>query len=148
MFDDIGEKIKSLAYAVFCVGIISSIIYGFVMAGTDENLILLGFVIIIAGSLISLMSSYIIYGFGQLIENTDQLVQNAKVSTTNKLKNYQENKKRTVNKNNSKQKTLSKDFVDEIKNTSTEDLQLIFEDQRDLYSTDEIDFIEQELFNR
>ena len=148
MFDNIGGKIKSLAQVVFWIGIICSVISGFVMIGTNEDLIFLGLVIIIIGSLVSWVSSFTLYGFGQLIENTDQLVQNAKVPTTNKSKSYQENKKITVNKNNSKQKPLSKDFVDEIKNTSTEDLQLILEDQRDLYSADEIDFIEQELSNR
>ena len=40
------------------------------------------------------------------------------------------------------------DFQDEIRNTSTEDLKLILEDQRELYSDDEIKIITEELQRR
>lgn len=98
MFDNIGGKMKSLAKVVCWIGIISCVISGFVMTVTDEDLTFLGIVIIVIGSLVSWVSSFAVYGFGQLIENTDQLVQCAKDPTTNK----------------SKQETLSKDSVDEI----------------------------------
>lgn len=152
MFDNIGGKIKSLAQVICWIGIISSIISGFVMIATNEYLIFLGLVIMVIGSLISWVFSFTLYGFGQLIDNTDKLVHSKKIPTTNKAtihsKNQLNNKKLTINKNNAKQETLSKDFIEEINNTEIADLQLILEDQQDLYTPNEIAFIKNEISNR
>lgn len=145
MFDNIGGKIKSLAQVVCWIGIICSVIYGIIITSSDEEMAVLGFIIIVIGSLISWVSSFTLYGFGQLIENTDQLVHSTKVAHSNKENiSTQNNKKSTIRK----QETLSKHFIEEIKNTATDDLQLILEDQQDLYTFDEIAFIENELSNR
>ena len=77
MFGNIGGKIKTLAQVVTWIGIIGSVIYGFVL-GIYEDLIFEGFIMALLGSLISWVSSFVLYGFGQLIENTDKLVELAK----------------------------------------------------------------------
>ena len=81
MFSNIGWKIKTVA-VVFCwFGIIGSIFIG-IMYGTSLEVlpasarVLVGILSIIFGSLLSWVSSFFIYGFGQLIENTDFLVDN------------------------------------------------------------------------
>ena len=74
MFDNIGGKIKTLAQVICWIGIIASVVFGFVFMSPDESLILPGFIFMGIGSLISWISSFISYGLGQLIENTDKLV--------------------------------------------------------------------------
>ncbi len=75
MFDNIGGKIKGVAQFITWVGIILTIILFFILtiSGEDE-LIALSFIILIVGCVGSWLSSIIMYGFGQLIENSDILV--------------------------------------------------------------------------
>lgn len=68
MFDNIGGKIKTLASAMALIGIILSFVIGFVIFGIDDDMIPVGVVIIVVGSLISWIGSFLLYGFGELIE--------------------------------------------------------------------------------
>lgn len=76
MFNNIGNKIKTYAEVVSWIGIIASIITGIVIMITIATFeaIFLGLLICIIGSLACWISSFVLYGFGQLIENTDILV--------------------------------------------------------------------------
>ena len=67
MFDNISKKIKSLATVITWFGIIASVIAGL------QNMPA-GIVIIILGCLGSWVCGMLVYGFGQLIENSDKLV--------------------------------------------------------------------------
>ena len=71
MFDDIGEKIKS--YAVVCtwLGILASICIGIYFFVEDELIIGLG--VMIGGSLVAWVDSFVLYGFGELISNTTDI---------------------------------------------------------------------------
>ena len=71
MFDNIGGKIKTLAKVVCWIGIIACIITGIVLMATDEELVLAGILTAAGGSLLSWVSSFVLYGFGQLVENSD-----------------------------------------------------------------------------
>lgn len=75
MFDNIGGKIKAVAKVVCWIGIIASIIIGFIMLVQDEDTAFAGILIMVLGSLGSWIGSFMTYGFGQLIENSDVLVQ-------------------------------------------------------------------------
>lgn len=75
MFNNIGKKIKTLAQVITWIGIIASIIGGIAMIAIDKNFILFSLIIIVVGSFVSWLSSFILYGFGQLIDNSDKLVQ-------------------------------------------------------------------------
>ncbi|MBQ2725723.1 MAG: hypothetical protein IJF78_08455 [Clostridia bacterium] len=86
MYGNIAAKIKFLAQAVAWIGIIGSIIWGFSVISIDEDLILTGFLIAVIGALISWVSSFVLYGYGQLIENTDKLVKIAGKSTADSNK--------------------------------------------------------------
>lgn len=66
MFDNISKKIKSLATVIAWFGIIASVIVGL------QNMPA-GIVIIILGCLGSWVCGMLVYGFGQLIENSDKL---------------------------------------------------------------------------
>lgn len=79
MFTNIGRKIKALAWVVCIVGILGSFVGAVILwvnagdypYGGDE-LILLGFLTLIVGSLIFWVVSFFCYGFGQLIEKTEE----------------------------------------------------------------------------
>ena len=71
MYDNIGGKIKGLAKASFIVAAIAEAITGIALMASDEDLILYGLLVLIAGPIITWVSSWLLYGFGQLIENSD-----------------------------------------------------------------------------
>lgn len=75
MFDNIGSKIKTLAQVICWIGIIASVIIGFVLMVQDEDTAFIGILTMILGSLGSWIGSFMTYGFGQLIENSDILVE-------------------------------------------------------------------------
>lgn len=74
MFENIGGKIKGLAQIVCWVGIIGSVLCGlFIIALGPSELSGVGLLIMIFGSLGAWAGSFMTYGFGQLIENSDIL---------------------------------------------------------------------------
>ena len=80
MFDKVGEKIKILSQVLCWLGIIFSIILSismFIAASDSYNnevaYMMLGFIYLILGPLISWLSSLFTYGFGELISKTSNL---------------------------------------------------------------------------
>ncbi len=89
MFEDIGGKIKGLA-KVFCwLGIIASVITGIALMVTDEDLILAGLLSMVVGSFASWISTWLLYGFGEIIDKLYEIEANThndkkeKMSETN-----------------------------------------------------------------
>lgn len=75
MFSNIGGKLKTLATVLCAVGIGISVICGFILIGTgassgEGTVALYGFIVMIAGALLSWIAAMFTYGFGELIENT------------------------------------------------------------------------------
>ena len=120
MFDNIGGKIKGVAAAVTWIGIIFSCITGLVML-CEEKTALAGFLIMIFGSLGSWLSSLTLYGFGQLIENSDILVAQGKNKPTkrNDDKYPASNEEKTETPENQKKDGL---INEEEYNAKTENL--------------------------
>ena len=94
MFNNIGKKIKTLAKVLCWIGIILSVITGIaIMAGggnysylsmngmqisVDSGAaVVVGILTILLGVLISWIGSFVLYGFGQLVDNSDKLVEKA-----------------------------------------------------------------------
>ena len=72
MFDNIGSKIKALAKVVCWIGIIGSIIAGIAMIATMGSVgVLSGLLTIVLGALISWVGSFVLFGFGEMVENSD-----------------------------------------------------------------------------
>lgn len=88
MFSNIGNKIKTLAQVVCWLGICISILVGFVLMVQDEETAGIGVLIMVFGSLLSWIGSFITYGFGQLVENSDILVSQNKNSVYDTSKNF------------------------------------------------------------
>ena len=68
MYDYIGSKIKGLAQAMAFIGIFSSVIGGIVLI--IKGFFGYGLLTIVVGALISWISTWLLYGFGELIETT------------------------------------------------------------------------------
>lgn len=70
MFNNVGGKIKAVAKVIVWIGIAICVIYGFVMLVSIEDMALIGLLIMTVGSLVSWISALVLYGFGELIENS------------------------------------------------------------------------------
>ncbi|MBR4120296.1 MAG: hypothetical protein IKT95_00910 [Spirochaetales bacterium] len=71
MFENIGGKIKGLAKVICWIGIICCVIIGIIAISEDDGLA--GVIIIVAGSLLSWVGSFVLYGFGELVENSSAI---------------------------------------------------------------------------
>lgn len=78
MYDDIGEKIKNLAKATFFVEAIASIITGILFIFSDADWFFIGIITIIFGPLVAWVSSWLLYGFGELIDKTCEIERNTR----------------------------------------------------------------------
>ena len=83
MFNNIGRKIKAVAATITWIGIGISVLVGFTTMLSSSRMVLTGILIILIGSLVSWLSSLTLYGFGQLIENSDILVAQTKQNSYN-----------------------------------------------------------------
>lgn len=75
MFKNIGQTLKTASSMIMCLGIVFSVVIGgaILAAGEAPGI---GLIILVGGTLISVLSSLVCYGLGQLIQNTDILVKN------------------------------------------------------------------------
>ena len=75
MFHNIGGKIKGLAATACCLGIAAAILIGFcLIASQEDTLVIIGIIVILVGSLLSWLGSILAYAFGQLVDNSDRMV--------------------------------------------------------------------------
>lgn len=77
MFNNIGGKIKKLAGVMTWIGFVGAFIGGIALMDSvgDDLEIIVPVLVWVVGGLLSWVGSFLLYGFGQLIENTDILVQ-------------------------------------------------------------------------
>ncbi len=80
MFDNIGSKLKTVAQVFAWLGIGASALIGLIVMFANGDTPVPGLLIIGLGCVGSWISSLGMYGFGQLIENTDKLVAQQKQS--------------------------------------------------------------------
>ncbi len=80
MFDNIGKKIKTLAKTICYIGIAACIIAAiaiFAIASDmmygAETLMGIGFAVLIVGPLVFWIGSFSLYGFGELIDNSQEI---------------------------------------------------------------------------
>ena len=79
MFDNIGKKIKGLAVALFTIEAIGAFIAGivFITDSDDENAVV-GLLVMVGGILISWISSWFLYGFGEIIDKLQDIERNTR----------------------------------------------------------------------
>lgn len=81
LFENIGEKIKTLAKVIFSIGIAVFALTGFIVfvglvGAIGFVVFLMGVGIIAVGIISSYISSMFLYGFGELISNSKKFVEN------------------------------------------------------------------------
>ena len=104
MFDNICGKIKTMAQVICVLGIIGSAISGIGLF--INKFVINGIAVIVGGALLSWIGSLCLYGFGQLIENTDLLVsqgENKHSKFDKSEKNNISSRMKQYNQNESKQ---------------------------------------------
>ncbi len=75
MFDNIGGKIKGLAKVLFWIEAIGAVIAGLVMVEDTEGISLL---FALAGILVAWISSWFLYGFGEIIDKLCDIERNTR----------------------------------------------------------------------
>ena len=91
MFNNISSKIKTVAKVQCFMGIAFSIIFGLIYMGITEFwdfggiYLLISLLIAGGGSVASYISSILIYGFGELVENSDSTVKQKKDIPSNNV---------------------------------------------------------------
>ena len=78
MYDNIGGKIKGLAKASFIVATIAEVITGIALMAADEDLILYGLLVMVVGPIVAWVSSWLLYGFGELINKASDIERNTR----------------------------------------------------------------------
>lgn len=76
MYDNIGGKIKGLAKATFIVEAIAAVITGIAFMAMDDDLAPVGLLVMILGPIVAWVSSWLLYGFGELIDKTCDIARN------------------------------------------------------------------------
>ena len=85
MFDQIGKKLKNLASFLSWIGIIASVIAGIACMSLARNtavFLIVGLVIAVLGSILSVVGSWALYGFGELIDQVCSIRQVLGVAQT------------------------------------------------------------------
>ena len=78
MYDNIGSKIKSLAKVIFCIGVILCLLGGIALIGTLPDLWFIGLLVMIIGPITSWISTWLLYGFGELIDKACDIERNTR----------------------------------------------------------------------
>ena len=73
LYVNIGGKIKTLAKWSFIIEAIGAIIAGIVMIFTDSTLILYGLLTLFFGPIVAWVSTWILYGFGDLVDKAGDI---------------------------------------------------------------------------
>ncbi len=69
MFDNISGKLKTLARIITAIGVVISVVNGFVIMNDTA---FGGLLVMAIGALLSWASSFVIYGLGELIEQAER----------------------------------------------------------------------------
>lgn len=83
MYDNIGGKIKSLAKTIFVLEVLAIVIIGFVAMAQSEGdgeTAQIAFIIMLVAFIVAWISSWFLYGFGEIIEKLCQIEQNTRNS--------------------------------------------------------------------
>ena len=87
MYEKIGSKIKILAKVMFFIGSFGSIMAGVAFMIDKNEFNFIGIIILVAGIILSLVTTWLLYGFGELIEKTSFIATNVYSSKNQKKEN-------------------------------------------------------------
>lgn len=87
MYNNIGGKIKLLAAISFAIMAIGSFVGGIAMMATDDDLIPPGVFVLILGPVVSWVSTWVLFGFGELVESNED-TKNSVYAIENMLRSH------------------------------------------------------------
>ena len=90
MYNNIGGKIKVLAKCIFVIDAIAMFVVGIVLL--SEELIGAGLLTMFLGPVLAWVSSWLLYGFGELIDKASEIADNTAKEDKQKEKSIKENK--------------------------------------------------------
>ena len=98
LYENIGGKIKNWAKWIFIFEVIGAIITGLVLLFTDEDLILYGLLTLVCGTIVAYIGSWILYAFGQLVEDVHAMRDKEGTTDPNKKSRMEERAKQYTDK--------------------------------------------------
>ena len=81
MYRNIGKKIKGMAVAIFILETVALVIAGLCMilaSNWEMPLIIAGALVIVIGPIVSWICTWLLYGFGELIDKTCDIARNTR----------------------------------------------------------------------
>ena len=82
-YDNIGKKIKGAAKAIFIIESILSLIVGLIIVTNFYDFeVVLGILLMIIGPIVAWVSSWLLYGFGELIDKVSGIERNTRGDKT------------------------------------------------------------------
>lgn len=78
LYNDIGGKIKSLARWTFIIGAVAALISG--VATMAQINFFTGLIVMFLGPVVAFVSTWLLYGFGELIDKAGEIAQNTKAA--------------------------------------------------------------------
>lgn len=75
MYENIGSKLKDLAKYAFAIEAVVAVISGFSLMTEHESLMPIGFLVMLVGALVAWISSWMLYAFGQLVDDVHAIRQ-------------------------------------------------------------------------
>lgn len=82
LYKNIGMKIKTFAFVSFIVEAIASVIAGIVCFFIDEDIFLVGLCLVLLGPIVAFVGSWLLYGFGEIIDKLCDIEQNTRGGTS------------------------------------------------------------------
>jgi hypothetical protein len=116
MFNNIGKKIKKLVKFETIVCCILFIIFAIRLF--TQRMVFLGFVVLIFGCLLSWISSFLLYGFGELIDKTAEIAKN----TTEIAQNTKMGLRLTALENSKDEENESLEMAEKIKSSVLDEM--------------------------
>lgn len=81
MYKNIGKKMKGLAKGIFIIESILAVLAGIVLILSDDDMILPGFLVMILLPIAAWISSWLLYGFGEIIDRLQLIEKNTRPAT-------------------------------------------------------------------
>lgn len=78
MYNNIGGKIKGLSKTVAVLEAVMAVIIGSIMMFADEDMLGAGVLVLAIGCLAAWISSWLLYGFGEIIEKVCSIEENTR----------------------------------------------------------------------
>ena len=78
MYDNIGKKLKGFAKTIFAICLIASVIGGIAIMAIDGDLAIIGIIVMAVGILVSWISTWFLYGFGEIVDKVCDIEKNTR----------------------------------------------------------------------